>query len=438
MIERALSDDAISNTELHGALGQAKCIPNEDGVLYLPALLFFENRVGLAAKFEEFLANHVIPRRLGTGEAFLAAGVKQLGSAMATELLRTDSPDADHDTAEMLRQRHGEIARVFSGQLTSDQVQEALGRLSGLQCMSATSLEIRYLLEAFGRVLTSQTELASAAYHSAKHSLWSTRSNGQVQLAPLARELAIALCPEEDPGLFAAGLKEVLAAGTTAEAATVLDELGFPQLDVSVVDSLPVPEPAQQLGIVDPIPHLQSPPHQVRNGNQSDTTTRGNTKTSTESDPRSPEAPSRHRGREFISYIAVSPAEGDEPETDGLAHKERLNLEDRAIQLIIGQEPELTRTPTNNPGFDLAELGPDGLPVKWVEVKAMKGTLLDRPVGLTRTQFEWAQKYGSSFWLYVVERAGDPGHARVVRIQDPAGRARTFTFDHGWVAVAED
>ena len=122
----------------------------------------------------------------------------------------------------------------------------------------------------------------------------------------------------------------------------------------------------------------------------------------------------------------------------GLTHQERMNLEDKAIELIIGQEPELRRTPKNNPGFDLTELGPDGEPVKWVEVKAMKGTLLDHPVGLSRTQFEWAQKHGSLYWLYVVERAGDPEHAQVVRIQDPAGKARTFTFDHGWVAVAED
>ena len=438
MLERALNDDVIGNVKLRGALGQTKCIPNEDRVLYLPTRLFFENRVGLAAKFEMFLASHVIPRQLGTGRAFLAAGVQQLGSAVATELLRTDDPAADHDTTERLRQRRGEIARVFSGQMASDQVQGALGRLSILSCMSATSLEIQYRLEAFDRVTRSQPELASAAYNSTEHSLWSTHSNGQVLLASLARELAIALCPEEDPGLFAAGLKEVLAASTTAEAATILDELGFPQLDANVVEPPSVSEAANQLGIEIPISYQESPPHQVRDGSQSDPGARGETETSTESDSRGTEAVSRPRGREFVSYIAVSPAEGDESETDGLTHQERMSLEDKAIELIIGQEPELRRTPTNNPGFDLTELGPDGEPVKWIEVKAMKGTLLDRPVGLSRTQFEWAQEHGRSYWLYVVECAGDPEHAQVVRIQDPAGKAQTFTFDHGWVAVAED
>ena len=29
---------------------------------------------------------------------------------------------------------------------------------------------------------------------------------------------------------------------------------------------------------------------------------------------------------------------------------------------------------------------------RWCEVKAMTGTLDDRPVGISRTQFEWAKK----------------------------------------------
>ena len=66
----------------------------------------------------------------------------------------------------------------------------------------------------------------------------------------------------------------------------------------------------------------------------------------------------------------------------------------------------------------------------------MNGTLKDRPVGLTRTQFECARTHGRAFWLYVVENAAAPEQARVLRIQDPVGNAGTYTFDHGWIAVA--
>ena len=56
-------------------------------------------------------------------------------------------------------------------------------------------------------------------------------------------------------------------------------------------------------------------------------------------------------------------------------------IEEQAVQMILVREPELQRTPTNNPGFDLTALGPSGEPAKWVEVKAMSGTLEDRAVG---------------------------------------------------------
>lgn len=41
---------------------------------------------------------------------------------------------------------------------------------------------------------------------------------------------------------------------------------------------------------------------------------------------------------------------------------------------------------------------------------------------------ESARAFGERHWLYVVEQARTQ-QARIVRFQDPAGEARTFTFD---------
>jgi hypothetical protein len=140
-------------------------------------------------------------------------------------------------------------------------------------------------------------------------------------------------------------------------------------------------------------------------------------------------------GSTFISYVGVHP-DDDQPDPDGLVQQARMVLEEKAIAFIIADEPNLQRTPTNNPGYDLFEAAPDAQPNRWCEVKAMTGSLDDRPVGLSRTQFECAREHRDDYWLYVVEHAGDE-EARIVRIQDPAGKARTFTFDHGWINVAE-
>lgn len=50
-------------------------------------------------------------------------------------------------------------------------------------------------------------------------------------------------------------------------------------------------------------------------------------------------------------------------------------------------------------------------------------------------QFEFAWEKAKNPWLHIVESAGS-AQANIVRIRDPAGQARTFTFDHGWRAVA--
>jgi hypothetical protein len=140
-------------------------------------------------------------------------------------------------------------------------------------------------------------------------------------------------------------------------------------------------------------------------------------------------------GRPFISYVAAHP-EDEEPDPDGLHQAARMALEEKAIELILSREPEWRRTPTHNPGFDLYQGNEQSAAARWCEVKAMTRRLADRPVGLSYTQFEWAREHGEAYWLYVVECAGTD-EARLVRIQNPAGKARTFTFDHGWLDIAE-
>ncbi len=151
-------------------------------------------------------------------------------------------------------------------------------------------------------------------------------------------------------------------------------------------------------------------------------------------------APARSGGasgmnREFVSYITVR-AEDDKADPDGLDHKARMELEDNAIKLILALDPRLQRTAANNPGFDLFESGPSGEPVKWVEVKAMRGGLDDRPVFLSRAQFDAAWVHGEACWLYIVEYASTPERSILLRIQDPAGKGMNFAYDHGWRTVA--
>lgn len=146
-------------------------------------------------------------------------------------------------------------------------------------------------------------------------------------------------------------------------------------------------------------------------------------------------APASTVGRPFISYVGAH-AENEEPDPDGLDQQARMALEQKAIELILSREPDWRPTPIHNPGFDLYQGEEPAAARRWCEVKAMTGRLADRPVGLSHTQFECAREHRENYWLYVVENAGAE-NARIVRIQNPAGKARTFTFDRGWLDIAE-
>lgn len=140
--------------------------------------------------------------------------------------------------------------------------------------------------------------------------------------------------------------------------------------------------------------------------------------------------------RKFVSYVAVGPNE-EELDPDNLDHEGRMSIETEAIKRILAHEPDWQRTEQNNPGYDLYKVDSDGRQSCWCEVKAMKGSLQNRPVGISHTQFEHAIERGKSYWLYVVEYADDDEKYHIVKIQDPVGKARTFTFDRGWIEVAE-
>lgn len=139
--------------------------------------------------------------------------------------------------------------------------------------------------------------------------------------------------------------------------------------------------------------------------------------------------------RPFISYVGARQDE-EEPDPDGLDHAARMTVENHAVEQIVAREPLLRRTPDGNPGFDLFEADASGKPVRWVEVKSMTGSLADRPVGLSRPQFDFAREKGAAYWLYVVEYASDAERVRILRIQDPVALTRTFTFDQGWAKIA--
>lgn len=71
------------------------------------------------------------------------------------------------------------------------------------------------------------------------------------------------------------------------------------------------------------------------------------------------------------------------------------------------------------PGITLVVFFPAVLQTNLGFLKTMTGSLRERPVGLSRRQFETARERGEDFWMPSLEHAAASEGGSIVRIQDP-------------------
>jgi hypothetical protein len=319
-------------------------------------------------------------------------------------------------------------------------------------------------LEIFNRQLQSDEEQVPALYLPEQTTLLYTPRNNDVPWAAISRELATALFPEEDPGRFAAGLKEVLAADSVEEAAATLDELGFAKLDTSVAGPTTLGEPVDTLG-TETVNEGHVPPAEPQ-GEPGD----GSEELTPEeaikrllggdaSPPTPPVVPagaepigtsngkaagtSRKKGRPVLRSYLPAPGNADsESKTDtNSAEKGRSPVDEAGIRRVMDFETAAGRTPKEMPhtneGYDIESCGRTGEVIRYIEVKSLSGRWRDSFAVLSRAQFkmEW-DDHKDLFWLYVVEQA-ESDEFQIHRIPNPALKANHFMFDDGWRSLAE-
>ena len=450
------------------ALQSLKCIPNADRLLMLPSRVFFENRAGLAAKFGEFLASNVIPRPIGSARAMAAAGVKSLGSAVQLEVLDLVDAMDDSDTTHRLSSRRPSIARVLEAQFSGSNCIGALARLDELACQRSRSLSVRWRLQTFGWEVKSPPETVQALFDPQESKLTIVTESGKIAWGAVARELATALLPEEDPGRLAAGLKAVLAADDKDEARVALDELGFARLqmevappsqqneaggtlgeDTSPPDDFPDPPANEPLPSDGPTRHVHTRAGDTdgKTENTNDTPSPygddGSDKGRRDKSRKGRQQPGSGKQRQEIlrSYIVPADPNARPSEDGGGDQRQRSATDEAGIVQVLDLERRSGRVPTKmhhtNPGYDIESRDGKGIIVRYIEVKSFSGSwVLGRFADLSRTQFDKARALDDKFWLYVVERAGSDSF-RIHRIPNPAANATRFMFDDGWTELGE-
>ena len=118
--------------------------------------------------------------------------------------------------------------------------------------------------------------------------------------------------------------------------------------------------------------------------------------------------------RRLLSYVRRKQEEVSEgPEGRSASREHNLAVEAVARKAVCTHEEERGRNARQmaqtHPGYDIVSHDPLTSEERLIEVKGVAGEWNQTGVGLSRLQFSNAQKYGDSYWLYVVEFASDPG-----------------------------
>jgi hypothetical protein len=149
------------------------------------------------------------------------------------------------------------------------------------------------------------------------------------------------------------------------------------------------------------------------------------------------------RGR-YVTYVVADntnhPLDAADPPAGSEAYIQKMEIGRFAVARVVEFERSRGHVPREmphlNPGYDVESQGPSG-DVIYIEVKGRDGPWDAAGVGLTATEFSFAQKRADSAWLYIVEFARDDDQAKIYRIQNPANKVTMFCFDQGWRAAGE-
>lgn len=463
----AASDRRMDTSDLL-SLCKEPVIPDARHMLRPPERVYFEDRVGLAAKFDGLLDHDVVPRPHGAWQAMHAVGVRFLSDVI--ELDFVESPDAVHDRqlSEHVRGRERLLQRIFESENQNAAHPLDLDRFKAIDYQLAQRLRVRYIFRGLLQPRFSSAEELPALYKSDDGLLFVTRENGHYSWQDIAREMAYALKQYREVGSLAIAIRDVLAAEKLSEIELSLDKLGYPPLDwlefvrteivpIGELGGEDAPDETPDSYVHDPIAGILGalPPRRAEmpgSDEREQEVRRGTDGTGTSAPgPRPVTQPSggtsngrgirNDRGGEMrTSY--VFPAQGDKPsDASRQTQAKRGAVEQAAVNRAVnfeqenGREPQVM--PPKNEGYDIQSLDDDG-ELRYIEVKGLNGAWSRaNPVLMTAAEHRFGRSKGEAYWLYVIEHTGNPELTNLYAIQDPVNTIDRYAFDYGWQQFAQ-
>lgn len=492
LCERGLVEGTVDAADLEELRGEPTIVDHR-GILMRPNVLFFEDLPGLAGEFP-VLADHILRRPDGAAEAMLAAGVRNLGQVANAAVVDVGGRLDETTISDRIDDRIAELARLVSAS-DGTSWHAFAHRLDELAWVAVSSLTVGWELEEFNRRFSSSPRTGYALWHRDEDAIYVSVSDAQAESwEATARGLLRAAWQGQPPPGIALAVASVLQAPDRAAASRSLDESGIPaladELDESVEGSTATgfdttdedsgedaEWPDEDVGEDGSEPGVEGSGEGTTEDDVSDESTEQDSESDDESDhvdggsgtagddgggqagstdgssDGHGESGGRRRGggdgkqrqeHRLRSYV-VSKEHDDDSGEDGDADQSDSQIsaiDNAGVEAVLAYESSHGRTAERmghtNPGYDVTSYYEDGELARWIEVKSTAGPWDAKGVGLSPTQFRFAQKADDGqCWLYVVEYALDDERRRVWAIPDPVDQITDYMFDDGWKGLAE-
>jgi hypothetical protein len=450
-------------SEVLAALGRFRSALDPRGLLSRPDSLFFEDSRALHKRFP-LLAHNVIPRVHGTWPALTEAGVQRAEKLIKAKVVDVKTR-ADSELSGRIAHRMSALRRVVGDD-------DVLAELERLDIQRARELNVIYRAELFGYSYELEPESVDAIYLPEPYKL--VYREGASDRA-LAREIARAIAPDDDPGPLAMRIEPILSADSPEDAHHALDDFGIAKLDTAEHEAAwsPTAEAGDDLASNDVPPVIQptnsdaegqasgaAGDHDDEEADSTPDTGSGNGRTSGAGTggqgPRTGDGQSRgvgdrkkgtggadpRTGRQtrLRSYVVETDEDERHRGTVGDEAPDLSPIDQAGVVRVLEYERKCGRDPHEmahtNAGYDVESFGQHGGLVRRIEVKSTGGRWSIAGVMLSRRQHHQALGDGDLFWLYVVENAQGDDYT-IYRIQNPASKIDYFGFDGGWKVVAE-
>ncbi len=232
MLSDAIENDELEAASLTNALRNVECISAENGLLQLPSRMCFEDRSGLRDKFADELRHNCIPRIERAWIAMNAAGVRPVSEVVQGIVVESVHSHHSDLVSGRVSNRVHLIRTILEPKVGTVQKNDNISTtLDRMQFIQADKLMVGWKLRLFPREI-SMPAIPVVAHWDRKSQIcyFTERDDGTYPWSAIARELAFALAPNENPVAISSALENVLEANTTNQAENHLYELGVASL----------------------------------------------------------------------------------------------------------------------------------------------------------------------------------------------------------------